>query len=301
MKVISFFSEKGGVGKSSMSIFYASWLYHKHGIRTALADFNDRIASLRRDEMRARQNYIKENPGAALDPFNEAATWPIVSETVEDQRELRLSGIKYIHSQWLYDQTHGGALSDYDVVLCDFPGDVIGGKFIENFAARYLSLVVIPVEKDPMTINSTFRLNNTIKKQDHTTVCMFINKAELGMRNYRGEYLRLGKKLTKMGLPMLPDMISNSQKIGTIDKPNNFRSTFRYPDYELDSAGRPADLGLENLFIDITRLMDASPDLENTPKADLSFINGLSKTRDGHSFSGSAFPQFELPRENKAE
>ena len=40
MKTITFFSEKGGVGKSTFSIMLASWLHHKMGVKVALADFN---------------------------------------------------------------------------------------------------------------------------------------------------------------------------------------------------------------------------------------------------------------------
>jgi cellulose biosynthesis protein BcsQ len=68
MKTITFFSEKGGVGKSSFSIMYASWL-SKHGIDVALADFNHRISRYRESEIRARNKFIEENPEVTSSPI----------------------------------------------------------------------------------------------------------------------------------------------------------------------------------------------------------------------------------------
>ena len=51
MKTVSFYNEKGGVGKTTFSILYASWLKYKHGVDVAVVDLNNRIASYRKDEM----------------------------------------------------------------------------------------------------------------------------------------------------------------------------------------------------------------------------------------------------------
>ena len=37
-----------------------------------------------------------------------------------------------------------------------------------------------------------------------------------------------------------------------------------------------------------------TPDLKGTGRANLDFINGLTKTQDGRQLTGTAYPQYEL-------
>ena len=124
--------------------------------------------------------------------------------------------------------------------------------------------------------------------------CVFINKAQLGLRNIRAMYMNLGRTLTKKGLPMLPDMVSHSDRMMTIDKVDIIRSTFGYPDFDSPAFTRSRDLGIQNLFIDVTRELAATEDQRRTAPSDLTFIEGLEKQNDGRCFTGSAFPQYEL-------
>ena len=107
-------------------------------------------------------------------------------------------------------------------------------------------------------------------------------------------YMNLGRTLTKKGLPMLPDMVSHSDRMMTIDKVDIIRSTFGYPDFDSPAFTRSRDLGIQNLFIDVTRELAATEDQRRTAPSDLTFIEGLEKQNDGRCFTGSAFPQYEL-------
>lgn len=299
MKIMTFFSEKGGVGKSSFAIMYASWLGHRHGVKVGLADYNDRIYGYRKAEMRNREELIALNPNSGIKPYDEEKTWPIVRATMRERNMLVREGRIAPNAAWLENEITGqdGRLRDMDVVICDFPGSLTGKEFIEVASADMLGLVVIPVEKDEMTLQSTLRLHSALKKgswAENINYCVFLNRAELNLNSVKRGFQALGPILVRKGLPMLPDIVSRSERMAQIDKVDNIRSTFGFPDFDSPEYGKSKDLGIENLFIDITRLLDKSPDFRGTAETDLSFARAMVKRNDGRQFRGSAFPDFEI-------
>ena len=290
MKTISFFSEKGGVGKSTFSIMYASWLHYKFGVKVGLADFNDRITRYRSAEIAKREELRKSKPD--IPSLNEASAWPIATVKVKDIEQLRKNGASKPYAHWFVEQLQG-PLAGMDVILCDFPGNLSGHEFIEMAGFKLLNLVVIPTERDPMTIQSTRKLQKmlTVGELNH---CVFINKAQVGLRNLRSYYTVFGQELMKSNMPLLPDMVSYSERIMAIEKLDNIRSTFGFPDFSLPEYENGKDLGIENLFIDVTRELAKTPDLKGTIPTDLSFVNGLTKNQDGRQLVGTAFPEYEI-------
>lgn len=293
MKTITFFSEKGGVGKSSFSIMYASWLKHQHGLSVALADFNHRIAKYRSAEVRNRNKFIEKNPDAGAQPFDENNTWPIYEAYLKEIDEIKDEGIQIPYAEWFKRAIKRENLDRYDVVLCDFPGSLDDGSYAQLLSQGLIRLTVIPTEKDEMTLASTLKLHNILKKHDKNHCC-FINKAQLGLKNFRNSYLTLGKRLTASGVPMLPDIVTYSERMTTIDKVDIIRSTFGFPDFSRKEYENISDLGLENLFIDVTRELAKTDDLPGTPAADLGFVEQMQKKKDGRYFKGSSFPEYEI-------
>ena len=287
MKTITFYSEKGGVGKSTFSIMYASWL-QKHGVKVGLADFNDRINRYRRAEIEKREEARKKNPD--IPPYDLSKAWPISSVRVKEINELKKNGSNKPYATWLVNQLEG-PLSGLDVLMCDFPGNMSGGEFVEVVGFHLLNLFVIPTERDEMTLQATLKIHKLIENLNH---CIFINKAQLGLRGVRKNYMLFAEKLMKIGFPLLPDMVAYSERIMDIEKIDSIRSTFGFPDFSLPEYGNARDLGIENLFIDVTRELVKTPDLKGTGRANLDFINGLTKTQDGRQLTGTAYPQYEL-------
>ncbi|MBR1434031.1 MAG: ParA family protein [Bacteroidales bacterium] len=291
MRILTFFSEKGGVGKSTFTIMYASWLHFKCGVKVGVADFNDRINKYRYSEIEKREELRKEKP--EVPSFDMEDTWPIVSCRPSEIRDIRKTGVQKPYAAWLKKQIMpGGALHGLDVVLCDFPGSLTGGEFLDIASLTMLNLVVIPTERDEMTLNSTKKLHEIIHK--YVRECIFINKVNVNLQNTRSAYFKLGEKLLEVGFPMLPDMVSYSEKMMTIEKVSNIRSTFGYPDYERDENGCPKDLGIGNLFIDVTRLLLNERDYPGTGQSDLSFVENLQKANDGRQLPNSAFPELHI-------
>lgn len=290
MKTITFFSEKGGVGKSSFTIMYASALQYKYGIKVGIADFNKRIEGYRKAEINNRELRRKTNPD--IPPFDIENAWPIYTVRNQEIADLQKMGYQNPYATWL-DGKLRNELKDMDVVLLDFPGSLTGKEFIQVAGMHMINLIVIPTEKDEMTLQSTQMLHNVLVK-NKSNHCVFINKAQLGLRNLRATYLKLGEILIQKGFPMLPDMVTYSEKMMSIDKIDNFRSTFQFPDFNLPEFGASKDLGIQNLFIDITRELKKTPDLKGTSKANLSFADTLTKVNDGRQLTGTPYRQYEI-------
>lgn len=293
MKTITFFSEKGGVGKSSFSIMYASWLYHIHGVKVGLADFNFRIQNYRKQEIYKREEFLKDHPDSGLKPYDPNESWPIVTLNLREIEELRSEGRAYPHAVWLREECTKGRLKDCDVVICDFPGSLSGQEFLDNMYLRQIDLVVVPTERDSMTTHSVLKHMPLMKKGVEQSCC-FVNKANVTLRNFRNTYIRYATEMKSCGVPMLPDMISYSERMMTIDKVDIIRSTFGFPDFSRPEFGETSDLGINNLFIDVTRLLAKGSEKFSDGKTDLSFVDRLQKTDDGRQFKGSSFPEFEI-------
>lgn len=300
MKTITFFSEKGGVGKSTMTIMYASWL-QSHGVKVAVADYNNRVNSYRKNEMETRKERIKEalNAGKpAPSELNPSKTWPIHTVDPAEILNMKRQGIRCPYSQWFSDRVNKG-LSEYDVVLLDFPGSITGGEFGELLATDKLNIIINPIENEQMTVRSTMWLKDVIEQMNNKTtnktpLYIFINRAQLGLTNMRKIYFEFAKKLCEKGFPLLPDMISYSEKMMDMKKVDIFKSTFGYPDFSKDEYGKAKDLGLGNLFIDVTTLLDRTEDLKDTKPADLSFVKKMKKVNDGRQLDFTPFPELEL-------
>ena len=296
MKTITFFSEKGGVGKSSFAIMYASWLHYKYGVKVGIADFNLRIEGYRNAEIRKNKKMMKDNPD--VKPYDTDNAWPIITcspreiyEINNKENNVNLNP----HATWLKRQIYAGPLDGYDVVILDFPGNLTGKEFLNIRAAGMIDLVIIPTEKDEMTLQSTSRLHRLLDDEtNRTNHCVFINKAQLNLRNLRAAYLKLGEILIRKGMPLLPDMISFSERITNMEKTDNIRSTFGFPDFGLPEYGPSRDLGIENLFIDVTRELKNTCDITDTPETDLSFVDGLTKIDDGRQLKGTPYPEYEI-------
>lgn len=288
MKTITFFSEKGGVGKTSFAMMYASWLHSQFGVKVALADFNDRVAGYRRKEIIKRNKMIETHPELGLQPFDEKKAWPILTcKNGDIEKAKRDFGPNVPHAKWFQNEVENGALRGMEIVVCDFPGSMSGKEYQNMFNMDLLCLTVIPVEKDEMTIQSTLKLNYGIRSGNR---CAFVTKAQVNMRNIKGSYYKLAKLMRDQGVPMLPDLISYSERMKSMDKVDNIRSTFGIPDF-----GSSKDLGIINLFTDVSKLLARSADIRGTEPYAMSFAEGLKKNPDpDRQFKPSSFPEFDM-------
>ncbi len=290
MKTITFFSEKGGVGKSSFTMMYASWLKYVHGVNVAVADYNLRIGSYRVGEKQFREKTMRRSPELGLKQFDEENAWPIASYTVTDRQRLK-DKTQFPCSYWLRQQINDGPLQDAEVIIFDLPGSMSGGEFVDLLSNEFINLIVVPFARETQTIQSTYKL---LKYLEGNNYCMFLNMAKLNFANIRVKYESMLRMLIdESKWRILPDMVAYSDKMGDMDRVDDIRSTFYYPDFSQEKFGKSRDLGIENLFIDVTRELAKTGDFADTVPADLSFVDAMQKVNDGRQFFGSSFPDYE--------
>lgn len=295
MKTITFFNEKGGVGKSTMTIMYASYL-HKHGVKAAVFDYNSRLQDYRNDEIQEKKRLGLWRPEMA------DSAWPIIGVDRAAVRRLSEKGNPG-HLVWFLEKVRNEH-SDTDVILIDFPGAISGGEFLEmsNMIGdlNVISLVVIPTDNDPQTLKSTLATAKLSAKVRRIRTVAFINqiKTLTPKRKYDG----MKNIFQEWGLPVLPDMVSESERIRNIMNVDIIRSTFGYPDWSLDCFKGSRDLGIDNLLLDVTRELRKAPDVKFVPvkKEDpLSFVDDLRKDNSLQSLNrqltNTRFPEYELP------
>lgn len=213
MIVVSFFSAKGGTGKTTFNMSMASFLKYHLGKAVIMLDADTPEYNLYNSRVR-ELDYKRANGG--IDESALYPVWKVLDVTPE--------GIESLAGK--LDALRGSV----DYVLIDFPGSCVKDDAIWTFARRgVLDLVVIPVDMDPMVLASALQLAEIFT---HTgqKVLLFFNKvhgkipsekydavAEL----FRSRGFRMSECRIKNALAMSRDAESGS---------NYLRSTVCFPE-----------------------------------------------------------------------
>ena len=213
MIVVSFFSAKGGTGKTTFNMSMASFLKYHLGKAVIVLDADTPEYNLYNSRVR-ELDYKRKNGG--IDESALYPVWKVLDVTPE--------GIESLAGK--LDALRGSV----DYVLIDFPGSCVKDDAIWTFARRgVLNLVVIPVDMDPMVLASALQLAEIFT---HTgqKVLLFFNKvhgkipsekydavAEL----FRSRGCRMSECRIKNALAMSRDAESGS---------NYLRSTICFPE-----------------------------------------------------------------------
>ena len=213
MIVVSFFSAKGGTGKTTFNMSMASFLKYHLGKAVIVLDADTPEYNLYNSRVR-ELDYKRKNGG--IDESALYPVWKVLDVTPE--------GIESLAGK--LDALRGSV----DYVLIDFPGSCVKDDAIWTFARRgVLDLVVIPVDMAPMVLASALQLAEIFT---HTgqKVLLFFNKvhgkipsekydavAEL----FRSRGFRMSECRIKNTLAMSRDAESGS---------NYLRSTICFPE-----------------------------------------------------------------------
>lgn len=213
MIVVSFFSAKGGTGKTTFNMSMASFLKYHLGKAVIVLDADTPEYNLYNSRVR-ELDYKRKNGG--IDESALYPVWKVLDVTPEGKESLagKLDALR----------------GSVDYVLIDFPGSCVKDDAIWTFARRgVLDLVVIPVDMDPMVLASALQLAEIFT---HTgqKVLLFFNKvhgkipsekydavAEL----FRSRGFRMSECRIKNALAMSRDAESGS---------NYLRSTICFPE-----------------------------------------------------------------------
>ena len=283
MKIISFFNEKGGVGKSTFSIMYASWLHYRHGVKTCIVDYDNRLEKTRANEIqqwnKAKVQQDKNNPVVPYDPNN---IYPIITVT-KQQLDTAKQYSKAPAAHALIDllKTNKEQLQDTDVIIVDCPGQLNDGPIFDISMHKLLTMCIIPIKLENQAIRSSIRTRNFLYAimHDNNRIFGFMNQIEKYMSI--SKYEAIANLLMETGIKMLPDLVSNSARFDKFQSGEIMRSTLYAPNWDSKTFEGGRDHGTENLFIDITKQLDKMPELRiYEHQSDLSFIRNIQKKDD---------------------
>lgn len=241
MKVISFFSEKGGTGKTTLTVLMASYLaYHEHRkVYVMDCDF----PSYQFSKMRATDESLlnADNP-AFLKAVGNNVPYKIGQIAPKDRFTLpELESIA---------NTLRSHSKDDGYFFLDFPG-----RFLASDPANYLAqkglidLIVFPVDSDRQSRASAFMVGHTLKKATNQNMCVLWNKETAKERYGKRDWYDVPtQRFIDMGIPVVHQRVRDIL-IARRD-PNTFgfiRSTLCWPEQNIQRAAPY----LENIFKEI--------------------------------------------------
>lgn len=213
MTVVSFFSAKGGTGKTTFNMSMASFLKYNLGKEVIVLDADTPEYNLYNSRVR-ELDYKQANGG--IDEATLYPVWKVLDVTPEgiDALAGKLKSLE----------------GSVDYVIIDFPGSCVKDDAIWSFAKKgVLDLVVIPVDMDPMVLASALQLAEIFSLTGQK-VLLFFNKvhgkipaekydavAEL----FRSRGFRVSESRIKNALAMSRDAESGG---------NFLRSTICFPE-----------------------------------------------------------------------
>lgn len=148
---ISFASQKGGVGKSTFTIYAASWLYYVKGLNVAVVDCDYPQYSIMKQKKRDME-VVKTTP-VYLNLLVEQAgrlkkkAYPVMGSTPAD-----------CMTDWRTFE--GKSDTHYDIVLFDLPGTMGSDGVIAAISA--LNYLFVPIKADRLVLESTLNFATTI-------------------------------------------------------------------------------------------------------------------------------------------
>lgn len=236
MKIVTFFSAKGGTGKTTFNMLLASFLRYKLGKRVLVLDFDG--PGFNFFYSRVRELEVLKEQGKAAD---ERAFFPI--ETVRAKEEAAL---QELCADLLSRE------NDYDVVVMDFPGSFTDGDAVGYLSVMsVLDLVVMPVELDGMIIAAAKTLA-TIFREDGQRTLLFFNRVH--GREKPELYQALREWFAGKGLQVSENMVKGSVSMRKERDVNGYlRSTTSFPEKEIREKN-PGILELLNEVVDYVGL-----------------------------------------------
>lgn len=229
MKTISFFSVKGGTGKTTFNILLASWLRYQKGKRVCVMDLDGPEYSL--SVTRERELIYLRDQGVDL-----PADWlyPVLRFQEEDPMNEVRRKIRALER-------------DTDYLIVDFGGSFKVTDPVRRFVQEgLLDLVLLPVELDGMIIASAKSLSTVLQQMGQDTL-MFFNKVH--GREKPELYEAFGAWFAETGLELSQGRVKNTIKLQRdCDRGTNFlRSTVGFPQKEMEKVNP----GLIQLFEEI--------------------------------------------------
>lgn len=241
---VAFATQKGGSGKTAITVLVASYLHYNCGCPLAVIDCDFPQYSLyemRERDSRAvlKNDYLKR---LAYEQMREPgrAAYPVQKCRVEHAPDV-VAGL-----------TAGG---NYDLLFFDLPGTVNSSGILRTIAQ--MDYIFAPVSADQTVLESTLAFLDVLQRMmlgKETSrlrgIYLFWNLVD---RREKSElYARYEKVIAQMGLPMLRTQIPDTKRFRKeVDEENRavFRSTLFAPDRRMIAGSGIPELAHEIISI----------------------------------------------------
>jgi len=147
--VLAFATQKGGMGKTTLSVLVASFLHYKRPLKVAILDVDGSQLSVYNQRLREVES-MEESVKAQLLEREEKegiTAYPILSGTPSAVPEL-LADLNDLPQK-------------VDLVLIDLPGNIDVEGYDE--ALRHLDMLIVPMETSEYSVTTGFSYLNAIK------------------------------------------------------------------------------------------------------------------------------------------
>lgn len=152
MKTVAIFSEKGGMGKSTLTVMFASWLAYKQGQEVLVMDFDApgyRISGMRRRDLDAAKKVPRYGAMCSQTPYK---IMEVPQKAMESQEKIDNL------AQSIRRFTNGPG-----VALFDFPGQFREGDVAWHcLKAGAIDLLVLLADSDTQSQESALYVNSVV-------------------------------------------------------------------------------------------------------------------------------------------
>ncbi len=242
MVTLSFFSVKGGTGKTVFNMMFASFLKYILGKRVLVLDFDGpeyNLSYSRKREMDTIRGLSEEIDESMLYPIDE----------VRDISKENIQGIA---------KTLKNIEDEVDYVIMDFPGSFLPNDAICLLAMEdILDAVIIPLELDGINIASSKALAELFQENGQKTL-IFLNKVHGKEKQELYDELRewFAEKGITIARSIVKNCISMKKEYGNS---GYLRSTVRFPMKDI-SIKNP---GIIDLFKEVVSYVEREVKQEN--------------------------------------
>lgn len=217
MKVISFFSAKGGTGKTTFNMLLASYLKYVLGKSVIVIDFDAPENNFSATREREVFVFLEKDPDADITAF-----YPVrqIKATSEAGIRKAIAEVASLEGR-------------YDYVIIDAPGSMSEAEATSMIlTSRLLDLAVIPTDVDGMSIASSYSLGEACRS---CGIPFFIFFNRVVWQEKKDLYDAFTQMFTDGGMTVSANRIKHTVKLRR-DSDNAgvyLRSSIRFPEKEI--------------------------------------------------------------------
>ena len=223
---IAFSTQKGGAGKTTLTVLVASYLHYVKGMNVAVVDCDypqHSIAEMRKRDLKTvmEDEHYKLMAYKQLQRIRKKA-YPIAESTAEDA---------VTKADELLEK-----MPETDIVFFDLPGTVNSAGILRTIAQ--MDYIFAPVSADKAVLESTLSFLDVLQrmmlgKETSRLKGLYLFWNQVDKRETSGLYEKYGQVVADMGLPMLQTRIPDTKRFRKEADGTGrtvFRSTLLAPD-----------------------------------------------------------------------